>query len=296
LIVEIGELNKSWLSQLEDVGTYFMDHRDDLTETKEVVEALELVVLNASAQTETTCSNLSMYKFTGDLAMDRPFVLKELYLVIDTVHQLRDGTTETLLKAPSGKFGTEAEPIDAPGDYRRLVAAIEQWRSRSDKGALSLAQLDVDRFAAANHRHGTQMGDLVADRIRLLIEDLVQNRGTESLVLRLGGAKYFALFEGAKYSESVHEVETVRQAIELTTFQTEMDELTFTLSGGIVRGKVHEPATEQLVRLDSFVREAKKSGRNRTMMEEDSKPVFVEPPKTYAEPRDVSLAPALLAT
>ena len=302
LIVELEELNKSWLSQLEEVGTYFMDHSGDLTETKEAAEALKDVILNATAQTETTCSNLSMHKCGGDLATERRFVLQELCRLIESAHHLRDCTTDTLLQvAASGEFDAKGELTAIAqqrvlGDYGRLVAAIEQWRSRSDKGVLSLAQLDVDRFADVNNEHGTQMGDDVADRIRLLIEELVQNDEAETLVVRLGGAKFFALFEGADDSRSVHDVETVRQAIEVTTFQTETDKLTFTLSAGIVTGRDHEPATELLARLESFVREAKKSGGNQTFRERASKQALVEPPKAHVEPRVVSLAPALLAT
>ncbi|MBC8351592.1 MAG: diguanylate cyclase [Planctomycetes bacterium] len=287
LMPDLCNFNQSWLSQLEEVCTSLLDNMDSMNE---IEAALEEVVLNVTAQTETSCNNLTNHKFSGELSTDRRFLLDEIFRLIRSAHDLRDVTAETLFKAGRHHEDSEAKSTEQQLAYRKITELVDRWRKESEDASLSVAYLDVDRLTTVNQRHGTRVADQIVDHLRDLIDEVLQDAGEKATVVRLGGAKYIAFLEDSDYTGAVHAMETIRQNTEAATFKTATDDVTLTISASVISDPHEEPATVLLPRLQDLLSGTKPSGGNRIVKETNSKPALVEPLKVFVVPRVISVS------
>lgn len=287
LLPDLCGFNQKWLEQLDEVVTSLMENLDG---SNEIESALEEVVLNVTAQTETTCSNLSNHQPSEDDGSSRRFLLDEIYRLIRSAHELRDHTMETLFRCGGPlQVGSIAESAQEQDAYAQVVEVVEQCQQQTEKKLLSVAYLDVDRFNNVNLQHGTQCAESIADHLREVITELLQDASGVATVVRLGGARYIAVVEGLDYSDAVEAMEATRQNVEATTFTTDDGELTVTLSAVVVTARSDEPATLLLPRLRSSLSGVKPQGGNRVIQERAAKPSVVEPLKVFVQPQVISL-------
>jgi diguanylate cyclase len=136
-----------------------------------------------------------------------------------------------------------------------LARALERdlAAARRNERRLAVALVDLDHFKAYNDANGHPDGDLLlrgaarAWSSRLRAGDLLARYGGEEFVVVLPDA-------GGEY-EAVSAIERVRHATP-----------TVTASAGLAIWDGHEPAAQLLRRADGALYEAKRGGRDRTVL------------------------------
>jgi diguanylate cyclase len=136
---------------------------------------------------------------------------------------------------------------------------------------LSVLLIDIDHFKQFNDTYGHQVGDQV---LRLVAEVLEDNVREGDLAARYGGEELIAVLPGADLEVCTGVAERIRRRISearLTRRTTGMEIASVTVSVGVAQFRMAESAEAMLERCDRGLYQAKRSGRNRTVTENDLK-------------------------
>jgi diguanylate cyclase (GGDEF)-like protein len=156
-----------------------------------------------------------------------------------------------------------------------LFAEVER-ASRYDR-PLCIAFVDIDHFKAVNDTHGHGVGDIVLHGVAQTIAD---NLRASDLIGRYGGEEFMLILTETNVEEGAALAEKLRSLIERLRFEVEgNDELSVTISIGIVGGAGHHLRVDSLIRdADAAMYSAKSLGRNQTY-------IFEEPDDDARVPR-----------
>jgi diguanylate cyclase (GGDEF)-like protein len=123
----------------------------------------------------------------------------------------------------------------------------------------TLILLDVDHFKSVNDVYGHDMGDQVLTGVASAMRSATRS---DDLVARLGGEEFAILMLGASVLHAQH------LAAELASRLREIEPVGVTASYGVVEAKPGDmEISELLVRADVALYQAKRSGRNRCVVE-----------------------------
>jgi diguanylate cyclase (GGDEF)-like protein len=124
---------------------------------------------------------------------------------------------------------------------------------------------DVDRFKDINDRFGHAVGDRV---LREIASTLARHSRGRDVVCRYGGEEFTILMDGANARAAVAVAERLRQAVEAISFETEGTPILLTTSFGVASfpDTYVTTGTELVPLADSALYEAKRRGRNRTLL------------------------------
>jgi len=127
-----------------------------------------------------------------------------------------------------------------------------------------LVMLDVDQFRKVNEMHGNLMGDRV---IQGLGEILRQSAAVEDhAVARFGGEEFAIVLKHSSLDEAAQLAEAVRaraKAMKIRNRSTQEVMFSITVSGGVTALQPGDDAGTLLARVETAVRKAKQSGRDR---------------------------------
>eukprot|EP00903_Cladosiphon_okamuranus_P001254 g1252.t1 len=131
-----------------------------------------------------------------------------------------------------------------------------------------LAMMDIDHFKQVNDTYGHSCGDKVLILLGRLLEERLDPR---DIAGRTGGEEFVLVFPGASKEKAFQMVDELRQLFERSTPAIEDLKAPVTLSAGIS----HCPSGETdlsaaLFRADEALYEAKKAGRNRVCLFDES--------------------------
>lgn len=138
---------------------------------------------------------------------------------------------------------------------------LEMERSRRSFQALSLIVLDIDHFKKFNDTWGHELGNhalmLVANLISLTIRKL-------DYACRFGGEEFVVLLPNTDLRQAKNVAERLREAIQNTPLVHNGRSLSVTASLGVDEFRnYHSDSPETfLKRVDSFLYDAKRDGRN----------------------------------
>jgi len=181
---------------------------------------------------------------------------------------LRDVTQEQrLLEELAWQAGhDELTGLPNRREFERRLEALLAQRNAADASASDpvLLYIDLDQFKVINDTSGHQAGDALLRKLASVIQ---ANIRTGDLLARLGGDEFGVLIQPAPEMEVMHLVEQLRQKAQDTRLQWEGQELTCTLSIGLVplRQKLRT-AREVLRAADVACYRAKELGRNRVYL------------------------------
>lgn len=149
----------------------------------------------------------------------------------------------------------------------------EVSRARRHHRRFAVALLDVDRFKEFNDLHGHAGGDAALRGLSEVLRDCVR---ASDLVARFGGEEFAILLPEASLLEAGARIEALRQSIAATPFEDGKGGAhRLTVSAGIAEfPKNGDSATGLLAIADARLYEAKRTGRNRVVMN--------DPPPAYA--------------
>lgn len=134
---------------------------------------------------------------------------------------------------------------------------------------LSVLMIDIDHFKMFNDCYGHQIGDQV---LRLVAKVLQESVREGDMAARYGGEELMALLPGATLHNCADVAERVRQRItdaRLTRRATGEEISSITVSIGVAQFRLAESAEAMIERCDRALYQAKRSGRNRTIMESE---------------------------
>jgi diguanylate cyclase len=134
---------------------------------------------------------------------------------------------------------------------------------------LSALLIDIDHFKKFNDTYGHQVGDQV---LRLVAKVLQENVREIDLAARYGGEELIAVLPGADLGVCADVAERIRCRISearLTRRTTGKEISSVTVSIGVAQFRMAESAEAMIERCDRGLYHAKRSGRNRTVTEND---------------------------
>ena len=136
--------------------------------------------------------------------------------------------------------------------------------SHTDEMPLCLMMIDIDHFKAINDRFGHRTGDAVLVQFAELLTTMV--RSTD-IVARYGGEEFAIILPLAPLGNAYEIAERIRVAAQNTTWDyVGAAGLALTSSFGIADIRDGDTVVDLVNRADEMLYEAKRRGRNRTMI------------------------------
>jgi diguanylate cyclase len=133
------------------------------------------------------------------------------------------------------------------------VVPIEFARARRNGHPLTFVMIDLDHFKRYNDRRGHPAGDAV---LRGAAQAWLKQLRPTDMLARYGGEEFTLVLPATDAKQAEQLVDRLRALVP--------DRQTF--SAGIATWDGYETATESLQRADAALLQAKKAGRNRTML------------------------------
>jgi diguanylate cyclase (GGDEF)-like protein len=150
-------------------------------------------------------------------------------------------------------------------------AAVELARAQRDQLCVSVVAFDIDHFKRINDRHGHETGDQVLERIGEMLREQV--RGSD-IVARVGGEEFLMLLSGCDAQQAIATAERVR----LRATSIAVPGLpSLTLSAGVAATIQHADLASLTARADRALYQAKREGRNRTVITSDQRCIESSP-------------------
>lgn len=139
-------------------------------------------------------------------------------------------------------------------NYREFEQKIEEI-IKLRKGYNAAALLDLDRFKAINDRFGYAAGDEVLKQFAEIIDSQVR---ASDLVFRFkNGDEFVVLFRNIPENSFALVAERLREAVELTPFKTQQDQINLTVSIGMTPLKDTDSKKTLIERLEKGLKIAK---------------------------------------
>ncbi len=143
------------------------------------------------------------------------------------------------------------------------LADMELRRSRRYLTPFTIAFLDVDDFKAINDQYGHLAGDLVlCEMTRVCIQNI---RETDTFA-RYAGDEFLILMPNTTQAQAVECLERIRSSLLSTPVQYHQNQISFTVSMGVISANGHGSSLETLLQqVDHALYAAKQKGKNRLM-------------------------------
>jgi diguanylate cyclase (GGDEF)-like protein len=167
------------------------------------------------------------------------------------------------------------DPLTGLYNRRFVDDALPRLLCASDRGAgaVTVALLDLDHFKRINDTCSHEVGD----RVLCTVAELLLKAGTSfgvgnggSFAARMGGEEFLLVLVGAAPSTAARRLEDVRRAIRTHPWAELTGDLPVTVSIGAasVVGTTDATPAEVLSRADAHLYLAKRSGRDRVVVDE----------------------------
>jgi diguanylate cyclase (GGDEF)-like protein len=145
-----------------------------------------------------------------------------------------------------------------------MMEALDKEVQRSIRkgGNLSLIVLDIDHFKQVNDTFGHLQGDVVLQKVALLMQKELRNYDCAA---RYGGEEFVAILPDSTLKEAVFVADRVRLSIQNARFSGPLAKLGLTVSLGVAGfSPEHTPTVDGFIKLaDDALYRAKTNGRNR---------------------------------
>lgn len=145
--------------------------------------------------------------------------------------------------------------------------AREYVRTRRHGKRMCYALLDLDHFKMVNDRHGHAAGDRV---LKTLARMLLQRLRLSDIVGRVGGEEFAVIFTDTGADHAHRIMDEIREAFAEVVHRGDAGEFRVTFSCGVAAQARHPDAAAINRAADQALYEAKRSGRNRVLLAEDS--------------------------
>jgi diguanylate cyclase len=158
------------------------------------------------------------------------------------------------------------DPLTGIANRRRFDDELEKQvaSSHQDETPLALIMTDIDHFKSINDRFGHRTGDAMLRQFAELLRSMV--RGTD-LTARYGGEEFAIILPVAPLGNAFEIAERIRDAVQRRVWKDNLgNEIRLTASFGIADIRDGETAGDLINRADQILYDAKRRGRNRTLI------------------------------
>ena len=153
---------------------------------------------------------------------------------------------------------------------RFFQAAQDEFAGATrSRNPISITLMDLDHFKRINDTHGHLIGDQVLIHIAKLIRSHCR---VSDVAARYGGEEFIILHPSIDRQNAFRIAERIRNAVEVTPFSFEGDEIGVTLSAGVVDTQVRRGVKridDILGLADKALYRAKDAGRNQVVVFEE---------------------------
>lgn len=140
---------------------------------------------------------------------------------------------------------------------------------------LAVLMVDIDRFKRINDRHGHLVGDTVLREVSTVLRESTRN---EDLVARYGGEEFVVALPMSSPEHAVERAGRIRVSVASRRIRACGADIRVTVSIGVAFSAPQHPVTDiaLLKAADDALYRAKATGRNRVVLDGDTKPSSVE--------------------
>ncbi len=301
LIMCLGELqqaNADWLEKQNQAVEVLQAKRGRHGDMNPISVGLEEILMEQTAQIETTCSNVKLLDLHSDVQAGAARLVSEVCKLLEMCHRLQDRLQESLLGVlmhggrlmelnPQRLIDPATKIHNRLGLERMLGGWWADDPSRSRQATFAL--VDIDRLRRINEQWGPLIGDRLAAHVgRRIAQTLRSNRGFD-VAGRLSG-QTFAMFLGdTGPSNATVPLERIRQTIAAQRFLLGEQEIEVRVTCGIVEVHREDTTITLCQRAMQTLREAKRAGRNLTLLRTSTGVTVVEPPACQVRSQVVRL-------
>jgi len=206
--------------------------------------------------------------YNTPLANEHGEVIGIASLVADVTERLK---AERALREARDKaeWLARIDPLTEMNNRRSFfdLAESELKLSHRHHHPLSVVMIDIDHFKMINDVNGHAAGDEALRKLAALIRETLRQSDVSG---RMGGEEFALLLPETDLIGAQAMVERLRERIENSPIHTTAGDLTLTISAGIteLRNRDHD-ISAPLSRADGILLRAKRSGRNRVLVDED---------------------------
>jgi diguanylate cyclase len=300
LASDVSVINQDWIDRLRNAAKLLRDNRGQLGEFENMASGLESLLIDQASQVETVVANIASVNIADDIDGAARRLGEELGQLVDLAHILRDSThanVAAMLRSQgrlqslnrSQQFDEGTGLLNRTG----LELLFDDWWKEDPQRLrlLSVAVIDIDRFAKLNERLGTRTGDRILDAFGKVLADQVRkDRGFDRFA-RLGGQSFLLFYGDIGPRNASVAADRVRQTLEAVTFDYQGNKFELSVSCGVLEVGNMEGIDDVLRRLGTATKEAKRAGRNRTALDEGEGAKAIEPPKYEVQGRVVQVEP-----
>lgn len=151
-------------------------------------------------------------------------------------------------------------------NYRFFVDTLPREMERVQRflQPLSMIMVDIDHFKKLNDQWGHEIGNCALVHIAKLILNSVRKL---DFACRFGGEEFVVILPNTDLRQSICVANRIRETIESTPLKLEKHSINITASLGVDEYRPHHTDTLEgfIERVDSWLYQAKHSGRNKVM-------------------------------
>jgi diguanylate cyclase (GGDEF)-like protein len=128
------------------------------------------------------------------------------------------------------------------------------------ENSIFVAMLDLDKFKSLNDKYGHMMGDLA---LKMFAEEVNKHLSKNDIFGRLGGEEFALILSSNDENTIVEKINNIQKSIEKIVMKSDENQISFTVSIGLVKHQTGETLDIVLDRADKELYGAKDEGRNR---------------------------------
>jgi diguanylate cyclase (GGDEF)-like protein len=160
----------------------------------------------------------------------------------------------------------DTDPLTAIVNRRRFFDELKRAinSSKYNYRTSSMLMIDIDFFKSINDTYGHDVGDRVLIELTQLLRTLIRNNDT---VGRIGGEEFCILLREISLDEAINRAEIIRQSVEKHKFDAKNNNISLTISIGVVMFSFSRGLTTEDIykAADKRLYKAKQAGRNRVV-------------------------------
>jgi diguanylate cyclase len=298
-LARLEQINADWLVRQSEASGYLQERREGMGSLATIGARLEEVLVNQTAQIESTVNNLRSLDPVNASEHARTQCLVELLRLLGLAHELRDAMADTMsaiLGAEDRLGGLKGDALtdELTGVLNRTAEQRKLWELMRDGAhrlrTVSFGLIDLDGLGKLNSKLGVMQVDGVLAATGRLLQSMVRTDRGDDALFRHSGQRFAIFFGDTGPNGATSAVERIRQTVEATTFHLADAEHSLTVTCGVTNVRQDDSIAELLTRTEKVLRTAKSSGRNSTMLDDGEGPLRVDPPQFKVKPRVIELA------
>lgn len=162
-------------------------------------------------------------------------------------------------------------------NYRFFADTLPREMERAQRSLqpMSMIMIDIDFFKKLNDKWGHEIGNQALVHVSTLVFETVRKL---DFACRFGGEEFVVILPNTDLRQSIYVANRIREAIEQSPLKLTEADINITASLGVDEYRAHHSDTQEgfIERVDTWLYQAKQSGRNKVMHPDINSEAIVE--------------------